>query len=68
MPCYSPSYVHSKGDAILCSVFHKLEKMGYLDMWIDSLDYNLIGVPKDQVCKWWEDNKRLDSSALREQR
>lgn len=66
MPCYEPSYVHSKGDAILCSLFHKAEADGTLAEIIEGLDYALIGVPKDQVWRWWEDHKTLDAKKLKE--
>ncbi len=66
MPCYEPDYIHSRGDAILCSIFHRAEKDGKLGILIDTLDYNLIGLSKDQVTKWWEDHKSLDAQKLRE--
>jgi hypothetical protein len=65
MPCYEPSYEHSKGDAILCSIFHTAERNQSLQWLIDGLDYNLIGLSKEQVVKWWEQHKELDREKLK---
>lgn len=67
MPCYSPSYVHSKGDAILCSIFRRAEQGGTLEQVIETLDYQLIGLSKEQVREWWERHKNLDAEKLKEQ-
>jgi len=68
MPCYEPSYVHSKGDAILCSIFHDAERRGKLDNVIANLDYALIGLSREQVEQWWAAHKALDNQKLKEQR
>ena len=68
MPCYNPTYVHSKGDAILCSIFHKAELEGKLQELIDGLDYDLIGLPKNKVWGWWEEHKELDKEKMKEMR
>ncbi len=66
MPCYEPKYVHSQGDAILCSVLHKAEAEGKLNELIDSMDYDLIGLTREQVLKWWANHKELDAKRLKE--
>ncbi len=69
MPCYSPSYIHSKGDAILCSIFHKIvaeEGEVGLAKVIDSLDYDLIGLSKKQVWEWWDEHQKLDKQKMKE--
>jgi hypothetical protein len=66
MPCYEPDYIHSKGDAILCSIFRKAENEGRLQEVIDSLDYELIGLSKEQVVAWWDGHKSLDAKKLKE--
>jgi len=66
MPCYEPKYIHSRGDAILCSIFHRAEETGTLGVIIDTLDYALIGLSKEQVLKWWEDHKTLDAQKMKE--
>jgi len=66
MPCYEPKYKHSKGDAILCSIFKKAENEGKLDEVISALDYGLIGLSKSQIEAWWEDHKALDGAKLKE--
>ncbi len=68
MPCYEPTYIHSKGDAILCSLFHRADDQGVLGELIDSLDYALIGLTKDQVIAWWKEHKGLDAKRLKEKR
>lgn len=68
MPCYNPSYKYSKGDAILCSIFHKAQAAGCLQKLIDDLeDYDLIGLSKNQVVGWWEDHQNLDKQELKKQ-
>lgn len=66
MPCYDPEYKHSKGDAILCSIFHQEEKGNTLNILIDELDYDLIGLSKQQVWDWWRDHKELDKQKMKE--
>jgi len=68
MPCYEPAYIHSKGDAILCSIFRKAEQEGKLEELINSLDYELIGFRKENVIDWWEEHKNLDKKKLKERR
>lgn len=65
MPCYQPDYIHSKGDAILCSIFHKAESDGNLLQIIEGLDYDLIGLSKKQVLEWWDSHKELDNQKLK---
>ena len=66
MPCYEPSYDYSRGDAILCSIFHSAEKTGQLTLLINTLDYDLIGLSKKQVKEWWKHHKNLDKQKLKE--
>ncbi len=68
MPCYTPSYVYSKGDAILCSVFHQCERDGTLHILLAQLDYDLIGLSQAQVVEWWDSHKKLDKQKLKEMR
>lgn len=66
MPCYEPKYKHSRGDAILCSILRKAQNEGILTEVIDSLDYALIGLSREQVIAWWEEHKELDNKRLKE--
>lgn len=67
MPCYEPDYIYSKGDAVLCSIFHREEEIyGTIGTILDNLDYNLIGLSRKQVEEWWEDHKKLDKQKLKE--
>ena len=65
MPCYEASYKYSKGDAILCAVLHKAEKEGSLDKLISDLNYNLCGLDKGAITKWWQEHKKLDAAKLK---
>jgi hypothetical protein len=66
MPCYDPTYKYSKGDAILCSIFHMAQQTGMLEQLINDLNYNLIGLSKQQVLDWWERHQELDKEKLKE--
>lgn len=68
MPCYDPRYVHSRGDAILCGLFHEADRNKSLKHLIENLDYQLIGLSRKQVQEWWEDHKVLDAQKLKEKR
>lgn len=66
MPCYEPGYKHSKADCILCSIFHTAAENGTLKAMIRDLNYDLIGLSKEQVEQWWESHKELDRKKLKE--
>ena len=65
MPCYEPVGPHSPGDAILCGVFRLLESTGQLEIVLNALPYEQIGLRKSQVEAWWLDHQKLDAKELR---
>lgn len=68
MPCYEPGYAYSRADCILCSIFHTAAENDTLKEMIRNLDYNLIGLSKEQAEEWWESHKELDRKKLKEKR
>lgn len=58
---------HLMLEAALCGIFTLAEKTCILQYLMDQLDYDEMGVSKDEVLNWWKKHKKKDEKRKREE-
>ena len=55
-----PTRSQACAEAVLCGILSMTEKVGNIKELFDTLDYQQIGLSREEVENWWKEHKKKD--------